>query len=143
MQFIWSIRLPIFTGFVSAKDLTKLTGTASVTTGDPSGGDESLSLSAFSILLSESMKDRYFPKGAVLYQEGEIGNSMLFINSGKLEVSTKDEYKIEVKAGNFVGEGYVGRAFVSAAHLAPYATLCWQIQRSLCALWFHRRCSGP
>lgn len=38
------------------------------------------------------MKDRYYPKGRVLYKEGEIGNSMLFVNSGMLEVTTKDGY---------------------------------------------------
>lgn len=32
---------------------------------------------------------------------------MLFVNSGKLEVQTKDGYTVEVQAGNFVGEGYV------------------------------------
>jgi len=40
-------------------------------------------------------------------KEGEIGNSMLFINSGKLEITTKDGYRVEVSAGNFIGEGYV------------------------------------
>ena len=58
--------------------------------GDPSTANESLSLSAFSNLLSDNLKDKYFPTGKVIYKEGEIGNSMLFINSGKLEVNTKD-----------------------------------------------------
>ena len=76
-------------GFVTAKDLGKLTGSSAVQ-GDPGTANESLSLSAFSNLLSDNLKDQYFPKGKVIYKEGEIGNSMLFINSGKLEVNTKD-----------------------------------------------------
>lgn len=95
-------------GFITAKDLKKLTG-SSASPDDSGTENASLSLSAFSNLLAENLKDQYFPKGRVLYKEGEIGNSMLFINSGKLEVNTKDGYKVEVHAGNFVGEGYVLR----------------------------------
>ena len=83
-----------------------MTGSPNITTGDSAGKEnEALSLSDFSSLLSDNMKDKYFSKDQILYKEGEIGNSMLFINSGKLEVTTKDGYKVEVQAGNFVGEG--------------------------------------
>jgi CRP-like cAMP-binding protein len=81
-------------GFITAKNLKKLTGPSESRTNEDENdlGGEQLSLSAFSNLLSENMKDRYFPKGRVLYKEGEIGNSMLFVNSGMLEVTTKDGY---------------------------------------------------
>lgn len=86
--------------------MKKLTGGSNgASSGDPGAENESLSLSAFSSLLSDNMKDRFFPKGNIVYREGEIGNSMLFVNSGKLEVTTRDGYKVEVSAGNFVGEG--------------------------------------
>lgn len=86
-------------------DLKKLTGSPGVKSRDTDKENEALSLSEFSSLLSDNMQDRYFPSGQILYKEGEIGNSMLFVNSGKLEVTTKDGYVVEVQAGNFVGEG--------------------------------------
>lgn len=94
-------------GFITAKDLKKFTGGAGIEL-DPnasSSGDDNLSLSAFSTMLSENMKDKYFPKGEIVYKEGEEGNSMLFINSGMLEVNTKGGYTLQIKAGNFIGEG--------------------------------------
>lgn len=91
-------------GYVTAKDLKRLTG--SVDAGSSVGKEnDALSLSEFSSLLSENMKDRYYPRDHLLYKEGEIGNSMLFVNSGKLEVTTKDGYVVEVYPGSFVGEG--------------------------------------
>jgi hypothetical protein len=72
-------------GFVTARDLKKLTGPSTVSLKGSNRPEDSLSLSDFSSLLSDNMKDRYFPKGNVLYREGELGNSMLFINSGMLE----------------------------------------------------------
>ena len=41
-----------------------------------SGANDPISLSTFSDLLSENMKNKYFPSGHVVYQEGEIGNHM-------------------------------------------------------------------
>jgi serine/threonine protein kinase len=94
-------------GFITAKDLKRLTGSSGLgADGDSAGKEnEALSLSEFSSLLSDNMKDRYFPRDHILFKEGEIGNSMVFVNSGKLEVTTKDGYVVEVHAGSFVGEG--------------------------------------
>ena len=47
-------------------------------------GDEQLSLAEFSNLLAENMKNRYFPKGHVIYKEGDIGNNMFFRKYGFL-----------------------------------------------------------
>jgi serine/threonine protein kinase len=67
--------------------------------------DAHLSLSGFSDLLAENMKNRYFPAGHIIYHEGENGHSMYFINSGRVEVSTKDGFKTITEQGNFFGEG--------------------------------------
>lgn len=95
-------------GFITAKDLKKLTGsptTSLASKSTTSNEEEALSLSAFSNLLSENMQNKYFSKGKVVFKEGEEGNSMIFVNSGKLEIRTKDGFKMEVQAGSFVGEG--------------------------------------
>jgi serine/threonine protein kinase len=92
-------------GYLKTSDLRKL----SKDTTYPDSKEDSdmvLSLSGFSDLLGENMKNRYFPKGHVVYQEGEIGNVMYFINSGSIEVYTRDGFtKILRKPGDFFGEG--------------------------------------
>jgi serine/threonine protein kinase len=65
----------------------------------------SLSLSGFSNLVSESMKNKHFPKGQIVYKEGDNGDHMYFINSGTIEVSTKDGSVVQRKQGKFFGEG--------------------------------------
>jgi serine/threonine protein kinase len=93
---------PDHLGYVTAGDLCKLTDDG----GDGKEGDDKLSLSGYSDLLAENMKNRYFPKGQVIYEEGEIGNVMYFINSGSIEVYTSDGFNKTVrKAGDFFGEG--------------------------------------
>jgi CRP-like cAMP-binding protein len=64
-----------------------------------------LSLSGFSDLLSEHMRNRYFPKGHVVYREGEVGNQMFFISSGTITVSTKTGFSSTRGPGDFFGEG--------------------------------------
>mmetsp|Transcript_30105 Transcript_30105/g.44357 ORF Transcript_30105/g.44357 Transcript_30105/m.44357 type:complete len:335 (+) Transcript_30105:1293-2297(+) len=59
----------------------------------------------FSNLLGENMRSKFFPKNHVLYHEGDIGSSMFFINSGKVEVTTKDGFRAELGQGDSVGEG--------------------------------------
>eukprot|EP00980_Cylindrotheca_fusiformis_P031710 scaffold26835_cov98-Cylindrotheca_fusiformis.AAC.1 len=81
-------------------------GTATGTTAisdTPNTSD--MSLSEFSDLLGENMVSRYFPSGHVLYREGDIGNHMYFINSGKIEVTTKDGFRATLKHGDTFGEG--------------------------------------
>jgi CRP-like cAMP-binding protein len=52
--------------------------------------DVRLSLDDISSLLSEHMKNRYFPKGHILHREGDSGDAMYLIDSGKIECSTQD-----------------------------------------------------
>jgi serine/threonine protein kinase len=95
---------PDHRGYVTTKTLRKLTkeqmDDGSVDATQP------LSLSGFSDILAENMKNRYFPKGHVLYHEGDIGDAMYFINSGTVEVYTRDGLtKTLRKAGESFGEG--------------------------------------
>ena len=75
----------------------------------PPGADERdaapMSLSTFSDLLSEHMQNKYFPKGHVVYREGEMGNQMYFISSGTITVSTKTGFTVARGPGDFFGEG--------------------------------------
>jgi CRP-like cAMP-binding protein len=64
-----------------------------------------LSLSGFSDLLSDHMKNKFFPKGHVICRQGEKGNHMYFINSGTVEVSTKKGFRTILSQGDFFGEG--------------------------------------
>lgn len=68
-------------------------------------GDEAISLTTFSNLLSEHMQNVFFKKGQVVYKEGDVGEDMLFINSGVVEITTADGFRTILKAGDFVGEG--------------------------------------
>ena len=52
--------------------------------------DSNITLSDFSNLLSQNMKNVYFEKAHTVYNEGDIGNHMYFINSGVIQVATKD-----------------------------------------------------
>ena len=96
-------------GYVTTGELRKIAEE------DESGrqGDDDhhqLSLSTFSDLLAENMKNRYFPKGHLVYREGEIGNAMYFINSGTVEVYTHDGTR-QVR--------HTGDCFVEGALLHP------------------------
>ena len=67
-------------GYVTTKDLQKLTGHAPSrvkTVESTSGGeDEELSLSGFTGLMGETLKNRYYPAGHIIYSEGEKGDAM-------------------------------------------------------------------
>ncbi len=51
------------------------------------------------------MKNKYFPRGMKVYTEGDEGNHMYFINSGIVEVTTKDGSCVVRRQGDFFGEG--------------------------------------
>ena len=94
---------PEHKGYVTAGDLRKLTKQHP---GEALDESDQLSLSGFSDLLAENMKNRYFPKGTIIYREGDIGNVMYFLNSGSVEVYTKDGFSADIrKSGDFFGEG--------------------------------------
>merc|ERR1711957_241157 len=62
-------------------------------------------MSEFSNVLSGNMNNQYFPKGHIIYQEGDIGHYMYFINSGKVEVVTNDGSHASRSQGDSFGEG--------------------------------------
>jgi len=97
---------PQHKGYITAKDLKKLTekhdGSVSI---EIQEDVTPLSLSGFSDLLSDHMKNKFFPKGHVIYREGDKGNHIYFINSGTVEVSTKDGSNTKRSQGDFFGEG--------------------------------------
>jgi serine/threonine protein kinase/phage pi2 protein 07 len=95
---------PEHKGYITATNLRQLT-TECGKDDEPSHEEGRLSLAGFSDLLSENMKNRYFPKGHIVYHEGEGGNHMYFINSGTIEVSTKDGSVAKRSQGDFFGEG--------------------------------------
>jgi hypothetical protein len=68
-------------GFLTGRDLRRLTERKNVDRAEESGSTDDdnnkpLSLSGFSNLLGENMVNRYFPRGHVMYKEGEVGNHM-------------------------------------------------------------------
>jgi serine/threonine protein kinase len=95
-------------GYLTCKDLQQK---VSATSGEQKSNEDAdtpgapLSLSGFSDLLSENMKNRYFDAGQVVYTEGDVGNHMYFINSGTIEVTTSDGSTARRSQGDFFGEG--------------------------------------
>ena len=94
-------------GFITPGDLKNLNPKDTNFTKNDGGSDEDsqLSLSGFSDLISENMKSKYFPAGHTVYREGEKGHKMYFINSGRVEVSTKSGFRATTEQGDFFGEG--------------------------------------
>jgi serine/threonine protein kinase len=95
---------PEHKGYITATDLKDLNNPKVETSNSDEDGSR-LSMAGFSELLGENMKNRYFPKGHIIYREGEGGNHMYFINSGTIEVSTKDGSLAKRSQGDFFGEG--------------------------------------
>ena len=72
-----------------------------------SGNDEDakLGFTEYNNLLAENMKQKYFPRGHIVYRQGTEGNHMYFINSGTVQVITEDGVKNNRHQGDFFGEG--------------------------------------
>lgn len=68
-------------------------------------GGPKINLSDFQNLLSDNMKNRYFPAGHVVYREGDVGNHMYFIDSGTVQVECSDGSMAYRSQGDFFGEG--------------------------------------
>merc|ERR1711957_238240 len=64
-----------------------------------------LSLSEFEDLISDHMANKYYPQDHIIFEEGSSGDSIYFINSGKVEVSTKAGFKTTLLQGALFGEG--------------------------------------
>lgn len=93
-------------GYITSDDLSELKdGTAKESEETEDMERPPLSLAGFHNLLSDSMKHRYFPKGHTIYKENDPGNTMYFINSGVVEVSTAFGSSTTRGPGNYFGEG--------------------------------------
>lgn len=121
-------------GYITKEDMQKaMTGKETLIVGKSEEGvvpvaswdSAHLSLSGFSDMLAENMKNKYFPKGHVVYREGDVGNHMYFINSGAVLVQTGG---ISVKRGpgDFLGRepysirsGYVRLRFAVPHRYMP------------------------
>ncbi|KAL3903751.1 MAG: hypothetical protein SGARI_005244 [Bacillariaceae sp.] len=77
-------------GYITTSDLEKLDPNCVQAAGGMAkqGEDSQLSLSGFSDLLAENMKNRYFPAGHVIYREGE-----------------RSRHNMNMYFGDFFGEG--------------------------------------
>ena len=92
-------------GYLTAKDLGTLTGKGEHLSDDDKGKAAPLSLSEFTDLISDHMMNKYYPEGYKVYKEGSKGDTIYFINSGTVEISTKAGFKTTLSQGQFFGEG--------------------------------------
>lgn len=105
-------------GYVNEEDLrrvmTKVTG-SSVSPSDSkdmitaakegSSSSAGLSLSDFSQLFSR-LSHQHYKRGDYIYHPGDTGDSMYFINSGRVEILTKKAHLVSIlRHGDFFGEG--------------------------------------
>ena len=105
-------------GFVSAEDLNRV---VTKTTGQElsdkekkdvikpfeadTAGSMGLSLSSFS-KVCRGLKHKHYPRGYTIFRSGEEGDSMYFVNSGKVEIRTAKGKLVHIlRHGDFFGEG--------------------------------------
>ena len=109
-------------GYVTTTDLNRTLSKGNK--GSPGGdGKVALGLSGFSDLLSDHMESKYYPRGHTIYKQGAKGDAIYFINSGTVEVSTKDGFRTKLSQGDLFGEGALldpnGRRSASITCLTP------------------------
>lgn len=116
-------------GYVTTKDVIRATD-GDVNQADD-GGKHKLTLSGFSDLLADSMKNKYFAKGEVIYREGDTGDHMYFIDSGTVTVETSTGSVVTRGRGDFFGEGALlhPQALRSATITAKTPVHAMQISR--------------
>jgi CRP-like cAMP-binding protein len=67
--------------------------------------EHKMSFDHFSDIIGQNMKSIHFKKGQVIYNEDDEGDYMYFINSGTIEVSTKDGFRAKKGQGDMFGKG--------------------------------------
>ena len=99
-------------GFLDRKDLKALSSTNNAkksvlrrrgTTKEEA--EHKMSFDNFSDIIGQNMKSIHFKKGQVIYNEDDEGDYMYFINSGTIEVSTKDGFRTRQGQGSMFGKG--------------------------------------
>lgn len=93
-------------GFLSRDDLKSLpTSTLRRTKTSKGEAEHKMSFNHFSDIVGQSMKSVHFKKGHVIYKEDDDGDFMYFINSGTIEVSTRDGFRTKIGQGDYFGKG--------------------------------------
>ena len=94
-------------GFLSKKDLKSLPTSQLLRRNSTNreDGDDKMSFNNFSDLVGENLESVHFPTGHVIYKEGDDGDFVYFINSGTIEVSTKDGFRTKKGQGAYFGKG--------------------------------------
>ena len=122
-------------GYVSTDDLARVIGQVTKTELTSSETDElaslisdlqeqdGLSLSDFSQQFSR-LKHKHYPRGHVIFNAGDTGDSMYFLNAGKVQIETKKGERIAIlHSGDFFGEGSLlneeNRRFTTAKCATP------------------------
>jgi CRP-like cAMP-binding protein len=96
-------------GYLSKEDLKSLPTTQLIRRNTKKGevSADNLSFNHFSDLVGQNIRSMHFPRGHVVYREDDEGDYMYFINSGTLEVSTKDGFTTKIGQGDYFGKGGV------------------------------------
>lgn len=68
------------------------------------GGGPVIDISDYENLLSENMENKYYAAGHTIYQEGQKGHAMYFLESGAVEVIADGTRAVRT-SGDFFGEG--------------------------------------
>lgn len=93
-------------GFLDRKDLKALPTSRLRRRGTTKDDAEcKMSFNQFSDLIGQSMRSVHFKKGQVIYKEDDEGDYMYFINSGTIEVSTRDGFRTKKGRGDCFGKG--------------------------------------
>ena len=110
-------------GFVTTKDLNRTLSKGNKESPASDGKVARMGLSGFSDLLGEHMNDTYYPRGHTIYKQGAEGDAIYFINSGTVEVTTKEGFRTTLSSGDLFGEGALldpnGRRSASITCLTP------------------------
>ncbi|KAL9187781.1 hypothetical protein ACHAXT_006159 [Thalassiosira profunda] len=93
-------------GFLDRKDLRSFHSTKvrRMKTNREEAGHR-MTFNAFSDLIGQNMASVHFKKGQVIYNEDDDGDYMYFINSGTIEVSTRDGFRTQKGQGSYFGKG--------------------------------------
>jgi len=124
-------------GYVSKDDLARVLGQVTKTELTSSESEEltsllselssqeqdGLSLSDFSQNFSR-LKHKNYPRGHVIFKAGDMGDSMYFLNAGKVQIETKKGERVAIlHSGDFFGEGSLlnkeNRRFTTAKCATP------------------------
>jgi len=122
-------------GYVSKDDLARVIGQVTKTelTSSETGElaslisdlqeQDGLSLSDFSQQFSR-LKHKNYPRGHVIFNAGDTGDAMYFLNAGKVQIETKKGERIAMlHSGDFFGEGSLlneeNRRFTTAKCATP------------------------